>query len=58
MPVKCGWMHGTCYVLKAEFDPARDWARELGVPVKEVLRAIEEAGWGSLKNAAAGSGAR
>jgi hypothetical protein len=49
MPVKCGWMHGACYTLKAEFDPARDWARELGVPVKDVLRAIEDAGWKSLQ---------
>ena len=58
MPVKCGWMHGTCYVLKAEFDPARDWAAELGVPVNEVLRAIEDAAKGSLKNPPPGSGAR
>lgn len=48
MPVKCGWMHGECYMLKAEFDPARDWAAELGIPAREVLRAIEEAGWKSL----------
>jgi uncharacterized protein (TIGR00299 family) protein len=49
IPVKCGWMQGKCYLLKAEFDPARDWARELDMPVKEVLRAVEEAGWRSLK---------
>jgi pyridinium-3,5-bisthiocarboxylic acid mononucleotide nickel chelatase len=58
MPVKCGWMQGTCYVLKAEFDPAREWATELGVPVNEVLNAIEDAARGSLKNSPAGSGAR
>jgi uncharacterized protein (TIGR00299 family) protein len=57
MPVKCGWIHGTCYVLKAEFDPAREWAAELGVPVNEVLRAIEDAGREWLKNTPAGSGA-
>ena len=58
LPVKCGWMQGKCYLLKAEFDPARDWARELDIPVNEVLRAVEEAGWRSLKNAATGHGAR
>jgi uncharacterized protein (TIGR00299 family) protein len=45
MPVKCGLMHGEVYTLKAEFDPARDWACELGVPVRDVLRDIEDAGW-------------
>jgi len=45
MPVKCGWMHGAIYTLKAEFDPARDWACELKIPVKDVIRAIEDAGW-------------
>ncbi len=49
MPVKCGWMHGECYTLKAEFDPARDWAGELGIPVRDVLRAIEEAGWKTIR---------
>jgi uncharacterized protein (TIGR00299 family) protein len=58
MPVKCGWMQGTCYVLKAEFDPAREWAAELGIPVNEVLGAIEDAGREWLKNAPAGSGAQ
>ncbi|MFA4825982.1 MAG: nickel pincer cofactor biosynthesis protein LarC [Methanoregula sp.] len=51
MPVKCGWMHGTVYTLKAEFDPARDWACELNIPVRDVLRAIEEAGWKSRRQA-------
>jgi pyridinium-3,5-bisthiocarboxylic acid mononucleotide nickel chelatase len=45
MPVKCGLMHGKVYTLKAEFDPARNWAAELKIPVRDVLRAIEEAGW-------------
>jgi uncharacterized protein (DUF111 family) len=44
MPVKCGWMHGRMYLLKAEFGPAESWARELGLPVRDVIRAIEEAG--------------
>ncbi|MDO9549894.1 MAG: nickel pincer cofactor biosynthesis protein LarC [Methanoregula sp.] len=50
MPVKCGWMHGSIYTFKAEFDPARDWACELDIPVKEVLRAIEDAGWKNVKD--------
>ncbi|MEN6442164.1 MAG: nickel pincer cofactor biosynthesis protein LarC [Methanoregula sp.] len=45
MPVKCGWMHGSVYTLKAEFDPARDFAAELDMPVRDVIRAIEDAGW-------------
>ena len=44
MPVKCGWMHGRIYVMKAEFGPAEAWARELGIPVRDVIRAIEDAG--------------
>lgn len=45
MPVKCGLMHGKVYTFKAEFDPARNWAAELKIPVRDVLREIEEAGW-------------
>ena len=57
MPVKCGWMQGSCYVLKAEFDPAREWAVEMGIPVNEVLRCIEEAGWRTVNTPPAGPGA-
>jgi uncharacterized protein (TIGR00299 family) protein len=49
IPVKIGWMHGEVYSLKAEFDAARDWATELGIPLREVQRAIENAAWKSLK---------
>jgi pyridinium-3,5-bisthiocarboxylic acid mononucleotide nickel chelatase len=45
LPVKCGWMHGTVYTLKAEFEPARAFATETGVPVREVLRIVEEKAW-------------
>jgi uncharacterized protein (TIGR00299 family) protein len=58
MPVKFGWMHGKIYSLKAEFDPARDWATELGIPLREVQRAIENAASKSLKNTKKGSGFR
>ena len=47
MPVKFAWLQGEVYSIKAEFDQARDWASELGVPVRDVLRAIENAGWKS-----------
>ena len=56
--VKYGWMHGEIYSLKAEFDQARDWAMELGIPVREVLRAIEHAGWKSVKKNSFASGDR
>jgi len=49
MPVKIGRMHGEIYSLKAEFDQARDWASEMGIPVRDVLCSIEKAGWNSIK---------
>jgi hypothetical protein len=49
MAVKYGWMHGEIYSLKAEFDQAREWATDLGIPVCKVLRAVEHAGWKSIK---------
>ena len=58
MAVKYGWMHGEIYSLKAEFDQVRDWATELGIPVREVLRAIEHAGWKSVKKNSYASGDR
>jgi uncharacterized protein (TIGR00299 family) protein len=45
LPVKFGWMHGSVYTLKAEFEPARDFAGETGVPVRDVLRIVEERAW-------------
>ena len=50
MPVKCGLVHGRVYTLKAEFDPASSWAAELGLPVRRVLQAVEEAAWDRIKN--------
>jgi uncharacterized protein (TIGR00299 family) protein len=58
MAIKYGWMHGEIYSLKPEFDQARDWATELGIPVREVLRAIEHAGWKSVKKNSSASGDR
>jgi uncharacterized protein (TIGR00299 family) protein len=49
MPVKCGWRENEVYTLKAEFENARDWAAELGLPVRDVLRAIEDAARTSVR---------
>jgi len=43
IPVKYGFMDGHCYTAKPEFDAANAWAKELDLPVREVLRAIHEA---------------
>ena len=43
IPVKYGWTGGRCYTAKPEFDAAKEWAAELGLPVREVLRAIGNA---------------
>ena len=45
MPVKCGWIRGRVYTLKPEFEPARVWAAEMDVPVRDVLQAVAGAGW-------------
>jgi len=58
MAVKFGRMHGDIYSLKPEFDQARDWATELGIPVREVLEAIEYAGWKSVGRNGPSSGVR
>ena len=42
IPVKCGLMEGRCFTLKVEFDAARTFADELGIPVREVIRRTEE----------------
>ncbi|MDD1713288.1 MAG: nickel pincer cofactor biosynthesis protein LarC [Methanoregulaceae archaeon] len=42
IPVKCGIMDGRCFTLKVEFDAARTFADELGIPVTEVIRRTEE----------------
>lgn len=49
LPVKCGWMDGRLYTLKAEFEPARAWAVELGIPLRDVLQAVTEAGWRAMR---------
>lgn len=56
MPVKCGRMHGRIYLMKAEFGPAEAWARELGLPVRDVIRAIEDAGRNLRQDPCMGSG--
>jgi uncharacterized protein (TIGR00299 family) protein len=48
LPVKCGWMGGRIYTLKPEFGPAREFAAELGIPVRDVLQAVTGAAWASI----------
>lgn len=48
-PVKYGWLHGSVYTLKAEFGPSRDFAVELGMPARDVLRMVEEQAWKQVK---------
>jgi len=49
LPVKCGWIGGRVYTLKAEFEPAQMWAAVLNVPVRDVIRAANEAGWREVR---------
>ena len=56
MPVKCGMMQGRIYLVKAEFGPAEAWARELGLPVRDVIRAVEDAGRNLQQQPTLGSG--
>ncbi|MDD5142586.1 nickel pincer cofactor biosynthesis protein LarC [Methanoregula sp.] len=50
LPVKLGWMHGSVYTLKAEFEPAREFAKEIGIPVRDVLRIVEEQARQQMRN--------
>lgn len=45
LTVKFGWLHGTVYTVKPEFEQARQWAAQLGIPVREIVQAATEAGW-------------
>jgi pyridinium-3,5-bisthiocarboxylic acid mononucleotide nickel chelatase len=54
LPVKYGLMHGSVYTLKAEFEPARDFAAEIGVPVRDVLRLAEERAWNEVRTKKSG----
>jgi uncharacterized protein (DUF111 family) len=45
MDVKIGSTGGKVTSVKPEFEQARAWAEEKGVPVREVLRRAEEAAW-------------
>jgi pyridinium-3,5-bisthiocarboxylic acid mononucleotide nickel chelatase len=42
VPVKCGWMGGHCYIMKAEFDNVLLVAGKSGLPAREVARIIED----------------
>jgi uncharacterized protein (DUF111 family) len=45
MEVKVGSIGGEVSSVKPEFEQARAWAEERGVPVREVLRRTEAAAW-------------
>lgn len=54
VPVKCGWIGDRCYTLKAEFDEARNQAEKIGIPVRELIRQIEQQAWETLPEPVAG----
>jgi uncharacterized protein (TIGR00299 family) protein len=56
MPVKIGRIRGEIFSLKAEFNQARDWASEIGIPVRDVLLLIEDTAWGTVKKTGHGKG--
>ncbi len=41
--VKCGWSGGKITSFKAEYEQAAAWARETGVPLREVAGTVEAA---------------
>jgi uncharacterized protein (TIGR00299 family) protein len=55
LPIKYGWMHGSVFTLKAEFEQARDFAAEIGVPVRDVLRLAEGQAWEEIRAKTSGS---
>ena len=49
LPVKFGLLRGKVWTVKPEFGPVQQWARELGVPVRDLLQAATAAGWRAAK---------
>jgi hypothetical protein len=54
VPVKCGWIGDRCYTLKAEFDEARTQAEKIRIPVRELIRQIEQRAWETIPGRVAG----
>jgi uncharacterized protein (DUF111 family) len=49
IPVKFGRLNdGSLFTVKPEFEAARAWADELGIPVRDVLLSATKAGWRSV----------
>ncbi|MEN6341003.1 MAG: nickel pincer cofactor biosynthesis protein LarC [Methanospirillum sp.] len=48
--VKRGRLDGKVYTSKPEFEQVQTWARELGLPVREVARAVEDAVGRTVEN--------
>jgi uncharacterized protein (TIGR00299 family) protein len=43
--VKCSWKDGKVAALKAEYEQAKTIAGELGIPLRDVIRSVEEEAW-------------
>ena len=47
-PVKFGYMDGRCFTLKAEYDAVSSFSRDHGIPLRQVVRIVEEAAWKNI----------
>jgi uncharacterized protein (DUF111 family) len=47
-------MNGSVYTLKAEFEAARNFAMEIGVPIRDVLQLVEEQAWEEVRTKKSG----
>jgi uncharacterized protein (DUF111 family) len=47
--VKCSWMGGRITGLKAEYEHARACAEKLHIPLRDVIRIVEEEAWKRLE---------
>jgi pyridinium-3,5-bisthiocarboxylic acid mononucleotide nickel chelatase len=54
VPVKCGWIDGRCFVLKAEFDAVREISVSTGIPARQVAAVAEEHAREKVMNTPAG----
>jgi uncharacterized protein (TIGR00299 family) protein len=46
--IKCSWSEKKLLALKPEFEQCRAWAVDLGIPLREVIRRVEEAAWSRI----------
>jgi uncharacterized protein (TIGR00299 family) protein len=43
--IKCRWKEGSLLSLKPEYEQCRTWAESLDLPLKDVLRKVEDTAW-------------